>query len=87
MARRKGFLFPGDTVRATRAPELDPDGLPRQHPVVGQTYVLTSIYLTPYGCGCTLAGLDASPYAGYILRRNNNLTGKHRTYFELVEGE
>lgn len=74
----------GEVVVALRDGGHDKDGFPRERPLAGRTYRITSIYEMPYGYGCTLAGLDPFPYAGYFLWRK----GKKKLsgwYFKPIE--
>lgn len=49
----------GDKVVAVKEPIMRPH--------VGKIYTITSIYRANYGLGCTLEGLDPSPFRGYLL--------------------
>lgn len=57
----------GDVVEATMEGGRDRRGLPIQVPMIGRIYRIKSIYEMKYGLGCTLHGMDASPYKGYLL--------------------
>lgn len=61
------MIQPGDIVEATRDGGRDPQGFPLQYPRKGRIYKILSIYRAPYGLGCTLAGMSAYPYNGYLL--------------------
>lgn len=57
----------GDRVVAVKDPGLDELGQPWSRPTKGKIYVITGIYQARYGLGCTLKGLDPSPFRGYLL--------------------
>lgn len=77
----------GDKVVAVKQPGHDALGRPAQRPCVGKIYVITGIYHAKYGAGCTLAGLNPAPYAGYFLHVDKPLRrGVERGwYFRKVE--
>jgi hypothetical protein len=57
----------GDVVVALRNGGHDKLNRPVQRPILGRTYRIASIYEMKYGLGCTLEGMDPSPYRGYFL--------------------
>lgn len=57
----------GDEVVAIRNGGKDRRGRPHDRPVKGEVYRITGIYRMSYGLGCTLEGLDPSPYRGFFL--------------------
>ena len=57
----------GSAVVATRDGGHDAAGLPKVRPIAGRTYRVTGIYRMSYGLGCTLQGMSAAPYRGYLL--------------------
>jgi hypothetical protein len=57
----------GDVVEAVVEGGRDRRGLPIQIPMVGRIYRIKSIYEMAYGLGCTLHGMDPSPFQGYLL--------------------
>lgn len=65
--KRLPFIHVGDVVECIKAAGRDKLGLPLHVPTVGNLYTVTSIYLAPYGVGCTLEGMDHEPYKGYFL--------------------
>lgn len=76
----------GDMVVATRDGGHDKGGLPIERPRAGKMYRITSIYEMAYGLGCTLAGLNPSPYKGYFLHVNKRRRGvASGWYFKPVE--
>ena len=76
----------GDVVVAIKDGGHDSLGRPWQRPRTDSHYRVTSIYPMKYGLGCTLEGMDPSPYRGYFLRvnkRGRNVQGGW--YFEKLE--
>lgn len=61
------MIYEGDVVEAIREGGRDSRGLPRQVPMIGRVYRVTSVYEMAYGLGCTLQGMNATPYNGYLL--------------------
>lgn len=57
----------GDVVEAVMKGGRDKRGFPIQCPMVGRVYRVKSIYEMDYGLGCTLHGMDPSPFKGYLL--------------------
>lgn len=82
----RGDISVGDKVVAIKDGGHDLQGRPVQRPLRGQVHIVTSIYEMRYGLGCTLQGLDPSPYRGYFLFVNRKgQTVKKGWYFEKVE--
>jgi hypothetical protein len=79
-------IGPGDVVVAVRDGGYDTAGRPVQRPERGKTYRIESVYEMRYGLGCTLVGMDPSPYRGYFLHvRKRSRSFEAGWYFERIE--
>ena len=70
---------------AVRDGGKDRFGLPMSVPHVGGRYIVTGTYEMPYGLGCTLLGMDPSPYRGYILHKRSKKDPRGVWFFVEVD--
>lgn len=63
------MIGPGSVVVALKKGGRDIYGRPAQVPEPGKRYTVIETYEMGYGLGCTLEGMDPSPYRGYVLFR------------------
>lgn len=75
----------GDLVVAVRDGGHDKYGFPRERPLAGRVYRVTSVYSMSYGLGCTLEGMDPFPYRGYFLYVENAPRTRRGWYFKRME--
>lgn len=77
----------GDEVICIQTQKMPPNRI--DLPKLGKTYTVTGIYSMPYGLGCNLQGMSATPYRGYFLKVEKKWPPTNHAavgwYFALVE--